>query len=195
MPTCPLCLYENFDSAEVCTHCARFRFSSEKQPLASESVFEQSSSVRTPPPRFGDPAAGPVVMPTLPELPAVEQSAKSPTPRLIVIRGAKLNAEFPLYVGDNYLGRTAERSADIDLSGMEPPEQIWSSRQHAVVHRENETLSIEDLNSLNGTFINRSRVHPGKKYLLKNGDVIQIGMVQLRVVIPSPVSMLPSRSE
>lgn len=192
MPTCPLCLHENIEGAEECTHCGRFRFPSKKLPISSVPICEQSSSVQTSLPRFGDPGGQPIVMPTLPELPAVEPPAETPTPRLVVIRGTKLNAEFPLYIGENFLGRTAERSADIDLSGLEPPEQIWSSRQHAVVHRDNETLSIEDLNSLNGTFINRARVYPGKKYRLKNGDVIQIGMVQLRVVIPSPVSRQPS---
>ena len=44
-------------------------------------------------------------------------------------------------------------------------------------------IALEDLNSLNGTFVNRVRVYAGKRYALKNGDVIQIGTVQLKVVI------------
>ena len=100
----------------------------------------------------------------------------------MVIRGQKVNAEYPLYAGPNYLGRTADRPADIDLSTLEPPEQVWSSRQHAVIHFDNGSLCVEDLNSLNGTFVNRTRIQAGKKYLLKNDDVIQIGTVQFRVV-------------
>jgi hypothetical protein len=120
-------------------------------------------------------------MPTLREMPAAE--TPSATAKLVVIRGTKLNVEFPLYEGPNCLGRTAERPADIDLSGLESTDQVWSSRQHAVVYCEGDLLSLEDLNSLNGTFVNRARLQAGKRYLLKNGDVIQIGTVQLKVVV------------
>ena len=51
---------------------------------------------------------------------------------------------------------------DIDLDDQEAADRIWSSRQHAVITFENGTLTIEDLNSLNGTFVNRTRVHPGQ---------------------------------
>ena len=42
-------------------------------------------------------------------------------------------------------------------------------------------MVIEDLNSLNGTFVNRQRIHPGQQRELHPGDIVQVGTVQLRV--------------
>jgi pSer/pThr/pTyr-binding forkhead associated (FHA) protein len=42
---------------------------------------------------------------------------------------------------------------------------------------------IEDLNSSNGTFINRNRLYPGQRRVLHVNDIIQIGTVQMKVVV------------
>ena len=102
-------------------------------------------------------------------------------PRLIVVRGQIMNQRYPLLDGKNFIGRSADNPVDIDLDGQEPSERIWASRQHAVVSCENNELSLEDLNSLNGTFLNRERINPGEPQILHDGDIIQIGTVQLRV--------------
>ncbi len=104
-------------------------------------------------------------------------------PRLVVIRGEKANAEFMLFAGRNIMGRSADKPVDIDLTGQESSEQVWSSRQHAVVTYDRGMLLIEDLNSLNGTFVNRSRLHPGQQRVLQSNDVIQIGTVQFKVTM------------
>jgi FHA domain len=104
-------------------------------------------------------------------------------PRLLVQRGQRINLEYPLYEGDNYIGRADEKPVDIDLEDQEPPDRIWSSRQHALIHFENGTLVIEDLNSSNGTFINRNRLYPGQRRVLHVNDIIQIGTVQMKVVV------------
>jgi hypothetical protein len=104
-------------------------------------------------------------------------------PKLVVLRGQRINAEYPLYEGDNYLGRADEKAVDIDLEDQEPPDRIWSSRQHALITYEGGLLTIEDLKSTNGTFVNRLRVHPGQRRPLQVNDVIQIGTVQLKVSI------------
>jgi hypothetical protein len=105
-------------------------------------------------------------------------------PRLRVIRGERTDAPpFRLLEGKNYIGRFIDKPVDIDLSGQEPPDQVWASRQHAVVTVERGAMTVEDLNSLNGTFVNRARIHPGQAKKLVAGDVIQIGMVQMRVEV------------
>jgi FHA domain len=104
-------------------------------------------------------------------------------PRLLVLRGQKINVEYPIYDGDNFIGRADEKPVDIDLEDQEPPDRIWSSRQHALVRCEAGILVIEDLNSSNGTFINRTRLYPGQKRVLNVNDVIQIGTVQMKVII------------
>ena len=80
----------------------------------------------------------------------------------MVVRGQKMDVTYPLYSGKNYLGRTDDKPVDIDLEDQESADRIWTRRQHAVVTFENGKLTVEDLNSLNGTFVNRTRVHPGQ---------------------------------
>ncbi len=107
----------------------------------------------------------------------------SAEPRLVVVRGERLNVAYPVLEGRNYIGRCADRPVDIDLDGQEPIERIWTSRQHAVITWDRGVMVIEDLNSLNGTFVNRARIHPGQRQVLQAGDVVQIGTVQLRVLL------------
>jgi uncharacterized protein (TIGR02996 family) len=102
---------------------------------------------------------------------------------LRVVRGVRQGDEFPIYPDLNFIGRSDEKPVDIDIEDQEPPDRIWTSRQHAVITWDNGALTIEDLNSANGTFVNRTRVYPGQKRPLALNDVIQIGTVQL-VVLP-----------
>ena len=104
-------------------------------------------------------------------------------PRLEVVRGEKLGVAFLVLEGKNLVGRTVATPVDIDLTGQEPVERVWSSRQHACLTFDGKTVILEDLNSLNGTFVNRQRVLPGQQRTLQPNDVIQIGTVQLRVHI------------
>lgn len=102
-------------------------------------------------------------------------------PKLTVNKGLKLNIEYPIYPGPNFIGRADDKAVDIDLDDQEQPDRIWSSRQHAVLHFENNVLTLEDLNSANGTFLNRAKIQGGTKHVLKPDDTIQIGTVQFKV--------------
>ncbi len=114
--------------------------------------------------------------PTAPVKPAIK-------PKLVVLRGMKIGAEYPLYEGKNVVGRFADKPVDIDLVSQESLEQIWCSRQHATLTFEKETVVLEDLNSLNGTWLNGVRVHAGRPCQVKPGDVVQIGTVQMKLVM------------
>src|SRR4029078_3308563 len=98
------------------------------------------------------------------------------------MRGEKRKAEYPIYEGPNSIGRADDKPVDIDLEDQEPPDRVWCSRQHAVLNFENNVLTLEDLNSSNGTYPHRTRVFPGQKLPLNPNDVIQIGNVQLKLV-------------
>ena len=106
-------------------------------------------------------------------------------PKLKVIRGLKIGAEFPLYPEYNYIGRADEKPVDVDLEDQEPPDRVWCSRQHAVIHFDEAAgaMTIEDLNSSNGTYVNRNRVYPGQKKPLQPNDVVQIGTVHLKLQV------------
>ncbi len=167
----------------------------EAQPLPAVPLAE-SETKETPP----EPPAHQAVTPTpvpAPHAPAAAAPAAVPAaappvgavlpagsqPRLLVLRGQKRNVEYPIYEGLNFIGRADEKPVDIDLEDQEPPDRIWCSRQHACLSFENNELFLEDLNSANGTYVNRTRIYPGQKRQLAPNDIIQIGNVQLKVVV------------
>ena len=104
-------------------------------------------------------------------------------PKLVVLRGMKVGAEFPVYEGRNSVGRFADKPVDIDLVSQEAVEQIWCSRLHAVVVVEGQSVLIEDVNSLNGTWVNGVRLQAGQPKQIRAGDVVQVGTVQMKLVL------------
>ena len=143
-------------------------------PLPTAPEPPSSPAAEAPPAAAPEPAAPPAPAPALPA---------GAEPRLLVLRGQKRNVEYPLYEGHNFIGRADEKPVDIDLEDQEPPDRVWSSRQHALITLENGQLKIEDLNSSNGTFVNRAKIYPAQPVPLKANDVIQIGTVQLKLIV------------
>jgi hypothetical protein len=125
-------------------------------------------------------AAVPVASPVSDDPYFVSDSAN---PRLYVVRGQKPKVEFPILGGLNFVGRADDKPVDIDLEDQENPERVWASRQHAVIEFEDNKITIEDLNSSNGTFLNRNKIYPGQKMPLKANDMVQIGNIQLKVML------------
>ena len=125
-------------------------------------------------------AAAPVASPVSDDPYFVSDSAN---PRLYVVRGQKPKVEFPILGGLNFIGRADDKPVDIDLEDQENPERVWASRQHAVIEFEDNKMTIEDLNSSNGTFLNRNKIYPGQKMPLKANDMVQIGNIQMKVML------------
>ncbi|MFQ3649601.1 MAG: FHA domain-containing protein [Gemmataceae bacterium] len=151
---------------------------SEPVPPASMATAAAAAAPAEPPAPAA--TAAPTTPPAIFPLGTIPPGAQ---PRLQVLRGQKRNVEYPLYEGLNYIGRADEKPVDIDLEEQEPPDRIWCSRQHAVITFEGNSLTIEDLNSANGTYVNRTRVYPGQQKPLAVNDIVQIGNVQLKVII------------
>ncbi len=83
--------------------------------------------------------------------------------------------------GGGRAGETFELNAEQTTIGRSPDcdiflDDVTVSRRHAVVSRKNGELMIEDLGSLNGTFLNRRRIESGA---LTDGDELQIGKYRL----------------
>lgn len=104
-------------------------------------------------------------------------------PVLVVLRGMRIAVEYPLYNGRNIVGRFSDKPVDIDLTAQEPVDQIWCSRNHAALVADGASVYVEDLNSLNGTWVNGQKVLPGQPRVLKPGDVVQIGTVQMKFTV------------
>ena len=82
--------------------------------------------------------------------------------------------------GETVLGRTdpvEEIHPDVDL-GIYKGFDLGVSRRHAVILREEDQYSVEDLGSTNGTIVNREKIQPGERTPLKEGDTIFLGRLK-----------------
>lgn len=148
-------------------------------------------SDQTPPPQgpveltAAPPAPSAVTVPNRPPADAPPPPPAPPPlrPRLVVLRGQRVKVEYPIYEGRNTVGRFVDKPVDIDLLAQEADYQVWCSRLHAALTFDRGVVVIEDLNSLNGTWVNGARVTPGQQRVLQPNDVIQVGTVQMRLVV------------
>jgi pSer/pThr/pTyr-binding forkhead associated (FHA) protein len=69
---------------------------------------------------------------------------------------------------------------DVDLMSEDGIEK-GVSRLHARISRQGQEVFIEDLRSLNGTYLNGHHLVPEMPYPLKDGDQVQVGKLVLTV--------------
>lgn len=91
------------------------------------------------------------------------------------ISGKYQGGEFPLIEGQEVV---VGRSSDLDMVLVEE----LVSRRHAVISLGESGITIEDLGSTNGTFVNGERI---QKAQLKEGDRVLIGTSILKVIVMS----------
>lgn len=86
-------------------------------------------------------------------------------------------ASFPAPDIEGYIiGRSDKSSTylpDIDLSQYEAKKR-GVSRRHAVLVNYNNVVHVMDLDSMNGTFINGTRIIPYEPHALRNGDKLTV---------------------
>jgi pSer/pThr/pTyr-binding forkhead associated (FHA) protein len=92
------------------------------------------------------------------------------------ISGKYQGGEFPIYPEKPIV---VGRSSDLDMVLVED----MVSRRHAKIAYAGDQITIEDLGSTNGTFVNGEKV---KKARLKEGDRVLIGTSILKVVAADP---------
>lgn len=57
------------------------------------------------------------------------------------------------------------------------------SRRHAKILRREGTIIVEDLGSINGTFINGQKLVPYKAEVINHGDFLQLGQLSIQVEV------------
>ncbi len=102
-------------------------------------------------------------------------------PRLLVLPAGNVLALAPEQ--DSYvIGRVDPASGSYPEVDLVPfgGEEGGVSRRHAQITRRDDQYFIEDLNSVNYTFVNKHKIAVGNVFPLQDGDEIRLGRVLLR---------------
>ena len=147
--TCPECGFPNEDGANYCSRCGAHIGA----PEPKESVTATS--------RVGE--TGELIPVELDDV-VTEQGAA------LVIRagGGRVGESFPLTTDRMAIGRRPDSDVFLD--------DVTVSRDHALLVRRGDEFHIDDLGSLNGTYVNRQRI---ESHHLHDGDELQIGKFKL----------------
>ena len=214
MIKCSECGYENMDGLDYCDGCGAKLAAAAGAPAAGGGASAPAApAAESAPAEVRRGAAAAPRLPKLPARRGScrrgSQSPKrppasstSPPPRLLpaaepaaavaafkakftVVRGGRKGQEFPLEDGNNLIGRWDPETGsfpEVDLDADDPEAKI--SRKHALCRIENGKITVEDIGSLNGTYVNRGqRLQPGSPTDIKNGDEIIIGKTFLKLVV------------
>ncbi len=217
MIKCGECGYENMDGLDYCDGCgAKLAAAApgaapaaEAPPAAAPEAAPAAAPAETAAPAASDGAPAPSAEAPAAEMPTSEAPtgeikpeaapASAPAPalaagapfkaKLSVVRGGRKGQEFPLEDGNNLIGRWDPETGsfpEVDLDADDPEAKI--SRKHALIRIDAGKITIEDIGSLNGTYVNRQpRLSPGSPAEIKSGDEVIIGKTFLKLVV-EPIS-------
>jgi pSer/pThr/pTyr-binding forkhead associated (FHA) protein len=87
---------------------------------------------------------------------------------LVVKRGPNAGSKYFLDTDVTTIGRHPDSDIFLD--------DITVSRRHAEIRRKDITFALNDVGSLNGTYVNRERVEEAQ---MRSGDEVQIGKFKL----------------
>ena len=148
---CPECGFQNPESANYCSKCGAL--------LVKDEGGAETTQTYTPEEIADE------------EGPLDEIAAEGPA--LVVRSGGGRAGEHFIPQGDRTtIGRSPDNAIFLD--------DVTVSRKHTVVLQSGGELQIEDLGSLNGTFVNRRRIDAATR--LESGDEVQIGKYRLSFI-------------
>jgi pSer/pThr/pTyr-binding forkhead associated (FHA) protein len=145
---CPECGFVNSEGANYCQKCGAFLSDVQQESDDTTAAWQLDET--------GD------IRPLDPE--AVAASGT------LVIRagGGRAGETFQIAGDQMRIGRSPDAEVFLD--------DVTVSRNHALLVRRRDGLYIDDLGSLNGTYVNRRRIETHK---LTDGDELQIGKYKL----------------
>jgi len=149
---CPECGFDNADGANYCQKCGAFLGSQEDKPAES-----QTATYRI------DETTGELVPVDVEEVVAHEGAA-------LVVRagGGRVGESFALDGDRMTIGRRPDSAVFLD--------DVTVSRDHALLVKRSGDYYLDDLGSLNGTYVNRHRI---ESHRLEDGDELQVGKFKL----------------
>lgn len=167
MIICPSCHNQEFVGALFCSVCGAQLTYQTKSP---------TETVQYPEP--GDPSAS-----------AAETRVISPSAALssrVSIKIKETGQIIPLEGSEEFtIGRVSGTQPilpDIDLTPFKAY-QGGVSRLHAILRIKGEEITISDLGSANGTYVNGVKIAPYELVPLSNGDLITLGKFPIEIFI------------
>jgi len=156
---CPECGFTNADGANYCSRCGGFLGAVRE---ASGPGFAGGSVTAT----YRVDETGELVPVDVEDVVAHEGAA-------LVIRagGGRVGESFPLSGDRLSIGRRPDSDVFLD--------DVTVSRDHALLVRRGEEYHLDDLGSLNGTYVNRHRI---ESHRLEDGDELQVGKFKLTYI-------------
>lgn len=103
-------------------------------------------------------------------LAAADEEAKQKPACLLVVGGELNGSIFNLPVGETVVGRNPDCTIPLDFHGI--------SRRHFTISVDDAEVTLTDLASANGTYLNNNKVEA--PVVLKRGDMIKIGAVAMK---------------
>jgi len=184
MIECPQCQNEEYVGAMFCSECGA--------PLRQDDTEDRDSTLQTNKitfPEEVDQDYSPFLKPLSPvkaDLPFPEPAkgiAKDTRVQVIVPQSGKV---YPLAEQHEYtFGRVSGTQPvlpDIDLTA-ENAYILGVSRLHATIRLSEDYVTITDLGSANGTWINGKVIRPHVSHLISDGDIIHLGKLLLKLRI------------
>lgn len=161
MKTCVQCGYKNYEGTLVCNHCYK-----PLKPLTRDTVLVNP---------FQDVLDKSTFI--------LSQNIESLTLMIQTEYGTRL---VPFPHGHHFiLGRgdlDTHIRPDIDLS-IFGGRELGVSRQHAAIELTKDSLTLTDLESRNGTYLNRKQLTPYDINILRSGDEIRLGKLVMHILI------------
>ena len=164
MVKCPCCQAKHPENALFCDECGSYLLGDDQKKMDTLVIAEVTWMQRE----------------ETSEVPGEEVT--SPLGLKLTIPNSGCDVEVLLAKGVN-IGRLDPSSAsfpDVDLTSVGGLEK-GVSRRHAKITRHKRKVFIEDLGSMNGTFVNRKKLIPYLPEALRNGAQLQLGKLMLRV--------------
>ena len=151
---CPDCGFVNVDGANYCQRCGHY--------LGGATAQEHSGA--------GEPTTATYRVGETGELIPIDLDDAAAHGPVLVIRsgGGRVGESFPLDGDRMTIGRRPDSDIFLD--------DVTVSRDHALLVRRGGDLYLDDLGSLNGTYVNRRRID---SHRLEDGDELQIGKYKL----------------
>src|SRR5271165_1059931 len=151
---CTECGFLNDEGANYCQRCGALLARGDEGAVAAD----------------GDPITATYRIDETGELVPMEIGEVTARGPLLVIRagGGRVGESFPIAGERMSIGRRPECEVFLD--------DVTVSRDHALLIHRGESWYLDDCGSLNGTYVNRSRI---ESHRLEEGDEVQIGKYKL----------------